>query len=74
MERQKSVARRALLVDARDIPLHHLRDGTYLVTPDMVVYEEIYKRFVADHLRSGRTMPYAIAGSDGLKPTTWKAG
>jgi hypothetical protein len=59
-------ARKALLVDARRLDGYGLRDGVYLVTPDMRIYEGLYKQCVTDYVMHGRPMPYAAAESGRL--------
>jgi hypothetical protein len=59
-------ARKALLVDARQLDAYGLKDGIYLVTPDLRMYEGLYKQCVADYIKDGRPMPYADADVGGL--------
>lgn len=74
MQRKPLPPRKALLVDAVEIPLSGLRDGSYLVTPDMAIYDSIYQRYVTANRRRGFAMPYAtpLAASPRELSHFWK--
>jgi hypothetical protein len=59
--------RKALLIDARILPMSGLKDGLYLVTPEQSVYDAIFLKCASDYLLNGIPMPYAtpVAGSLG---------
>jgi hypothetical protein len=59
-------ARKAVLVDGRLLEGYGLKDGVYLLTPDLHLYESAYKRCVADYFKQGLPMPYADAADDHL--------
>jgi hypothetical protein len=66
MARYDLPARKALLVDARQLDGYglKLKDGVYLVTPDLRMYEGLYKQCVADYFRHGLPLPYAIPSTE----------
>jgi hypothetical protein len=66
MARYDLPARKALLVDARQLDDYGLKDGVYLVTPDLPMYEGLYRQYVADYVMDGRPIPYADTDTGGL--------
>jgi hypothetical protein len=66
MARNELPARKALLVDALQLEGHGLKDGVYLLTPGMRMYESAYRQCVADYFKHGWPVPYADAESVGL--------
>lgn len=52
--------RRALLVHTRDFPEFGLKDGKYIITPDMPEYESIYQQCETAHQQQGVAIPYAV--------------
>lgn len=60
MPRQQVPPREALLIPAHDIPIAGLKEGLYVVTPDMEVYEGIFQRCVRAYRARGTEIPYAI--------------
>ena len=65
MHTQALPPRKALLIAAQDMPVHGLRDGLYLVTPDMAAYDALYTRSVAACRMYGTPMPYATSPTTG---------
>lgn len=65
MHTQALPPRKALLIAAQDMPVHGLRDGLYLVTPDMAAYDALDTRSVAACRMYGTPMPYATSPTTG---------